>query len=105
MSRPFPRASLTKLPTDAAKFKSTDDEFSKRFEARQSLDAYVTYVQDDVLNNPLRSTNIKRGIRIKIEEALSEAMGLIEDEDQPADALRKKVLDIKRLVTKASSSR
>lgn len=51
------------------------------------------------------SMKLKRGQKEKIESALSDAMGQLEIEDSGADDLRKKELALKRVVTKAMSTR
>lgn len=51
------------------------------------------------------SLKFKRGQKDKIEQSLSDAMGQLEIEDSSADDLKKKELALKRLVTKAMSSR
>lgn len=51
------------------------------------------------------STKLKRGQKDKIESALSDAMAQLEIEDSTAEDLKKKELALKRLVTKAMSTR
>lgn len=51
------------------------------------------------------SLKIKRGTKEKIESALSDAMAALEVEDSNSEDLRKKELALKRLVTKAMSTR
>lgn len=51
------------------------------------------------------SLKIKRNQREKIEETVSEAMAQLEIEDSSAEDLKKKELALKRLITKAMSSR
>jgi heat shock protein 1/8 len=51
------------------------------------------------------SLKLKRGQKEKIEQTLSEAMGELELEDSSAEKLKKQELALKRLVTKAMSSR
>jgi heat shock 70kDa protein 1/2/6/8 len=48
---------------------------------------------------------LKRGQKEKIESALSDAMAQLEVEDAGADDLKKKELALKRIVTKAFSTR
>ena len=90
--------------TDAAKFKNSDEQFSKKFEARQQLEAYIARVEE-IVSDPSMSLKLKRGQKEKIESALSDAMGQLEIEDSGSDDLRKKELALKRVVTKAMSSR
>ena len=92
------------LPTDAAKFKSTDDAFSKKFEAKQQLESYIARVEE-ITSDPTMSLKLKRGTKEKIESALSDAMAQLEVEDSSSDDLKKKELALKRLVTKAMSTR
>ena len=89
---------------DAEKFKSKDEAFSKRFEAKQQLESYISRVEE-IISDPTLSLKLKRGQKDKIEQSLSEAMGQLEIEDSSAEELKKKELALKRLVTKAMSSR
>ena len=57
------------------------------------------------MSDPTLSLKLKRGQKDKIEQSLSEAMGQLEIEDSTAEDLKKKELALKRLVTKAMSSR
>lgn len=98
------RVLLTDSFPDAAKFKSSDEAFTKRFEARQQLESYITRVEE-ILTDPSMSLKLKRGNRDKIESALSDAMAQLEIEDSSADDLKKKELALKRLVTKAMATR
>ena len=89
---------------DAAKFKTNDDEYSKRFESRQQLESYISRVEE-IVSDPTMSIKLKRGTKEKIESALSDAMAQLEVEDSAADDLKKKELALKRLVTKAMATR
>lgn len=51
------------------------------------------------------SFKLKRGQKEKIEGALSEAMAQLEIEDASGEDLKKKEMTLKRLVTKAMSTR
>lgn len=73
--------------SDAAKFKTTDEAFSKRFESRQQLESYIARVEE-MISGP---TSLKQNQRKKIEDALSDAMAQLEVEDAGAEDLRKKV--------------
>ena len=90
--------------SDAAKFKNSDDAFSKKFEARQQLESYISRVEE-ITSDPTMSLKLKRGTKEKIETALSDAMAQLEIEDSSSDDLKKKELAQKRLVTKAMSTR
>lgn len=90
---------IEKMIEDAEKFKNSDDAFSKRFEAKQSLESYITRVEE-IVSDPTMSLKLKRGSKEKIESALSDAMAQLEIEDSGADDLRKKELALKRAVTK-----
>lgn len=96
--------SETNEPVEAEKFKSNDEAFSKRFEAKQQLESYISRVEE-IISDPTLSLKLKRGQKEKIEQSLSEAMGQLEIEESSADDLKKKELALKRLVTKAMSSR
>ncbi|RPB27115.1 heat shock protein 70 [Terfezia boudieri ATCC MYA-4762] len=95
---------IEKMISDAERFKNSDDAYTKKFEAKQQLENYVSRVQE-IISDPTLSLKFKRGQREKIDEALSEAMLQLEIEESSADDLRKKELAIKRLVTKAMASR
>ncbi|KAK3054380.1 Heat shock protein ssb1 [Extremus antarcticus] len=97
-------AEIDKMVEDAAKFKSTDDAFSQKFEARQQLESYISRVEE-IVSDPSMSMKLKRGQKEKIESALSDAMAQLEIEDAGSDDLKKKELALKRLVTKAMSTR
>ena len=90
--------------TDAAKFKSSDEAFSKRFESRQQLESYISRVEE-MISDPGMSLKLKRGQKEKIESSLSDAMAQLEIEDTAAEDLRKKELALKRVVTKAFATR
>jgi len=101
------KLSSTEIETminDAAKFKSSDEAFSKKFESRQQLESYIARVEE-MVSDPTTSIKLKRGQKEKIESALSEAMAQLEIEDAGADDLKKKELALKRIVTKAFSTR
>ncbi|KAK8122309.1 hypothetical protein PG984_010979 [Apiospora sp. TS-2023a] len=97
-------AEIETMISEAEKFKSTDDAFSKRFEAKQQLESYISRVEE-IVSDPTMSLKLKRGQKERIEESLSDAMGQLEIEDSSAEDLKKKELALKRLVTKAMSSR
>lgn len=89
---------------DAAKYKSKDEEFGKRFETKQQLESYISRVEE-MVSDPTTSLKLKRGQKEKIETALSEAMAQLEMEDTNADELKKKELALKRIVTRAFATR
>lgn len=89
---------------EAEKFKSNDEAFSKRFEAKQQLESYMSRVEE-IISDPTLSVKLKRGQKDKIESTLSEAMAMLELKESTAEDLRKQELALKRLVTKAMSSR
>jgi heat shock 70kDa protein 1/2/6/8 len=89
---------------DAAKFKSSDEAFSKKFEARQQLESYISRVEE-IVSDPTMSLKLKRGNKDKIESALSDAMAQLEIEDSTPEDLKKKELALKRLITKAMATR
>jgi heat shock 70kDa protein 1/2/6/8 len=95
---------LLTFPIDAAKFKASDEAFSKRFESRQQLESYISRVEE-MISDPTTSLKLKRGQKEKIESSLSDAMAALEVEDNSAEELRKKELALKRVVTKAFSTR
>lgn len=89
---------------DAAKFKSSDEAFTKKFEAKQQLESYISRVEE-IVSDPGMSVKMKRGNKEKIESALSDAMAQLEVEDSSPDDLKKKELALKRLITKAMATR
>lgn len=95
---------IEKMIDDAQKFKTSDEAFSKRFESRQQLEAYISRVEE-MISDPGTSMKLKRGQKEKIESALSDAMAQLEIEDAGSDDLKKKELALKRTVTKAFSTR
>jgi len=95
---------IEKMISDAEKFKTSDDAYTKKFEAKQQLESYISSVEEFV-SDPTRSLNFKRGQSDKIEAALSDAMAQLEIEESTAEDLKKKELALRRLVTKAMASR
>ncbi|KAB5584758.1 heat shock protein 70 family [Coniochaeta sp. 2T2.1] len=95
---------IENMISEAEKFKTTDEAFTKKFEAKQQLESYISRVEE-IISDPTLSLKLKRGQKDKIEQSLSEAMGQLEIEDSTAEDLKKKELGLKRLVTKAMSSR
>ncbi|OJD13550.1 hsp75-like protein [Emergomyces pasteurianus Ep9510] len=95
---------IESMINDAAKFKSSDEAFSKRFESRQQLESYISRVEE-IISDPTMSLKIKRGNKDKIESALSDAMAQLEIEDSSPEDLKKKELALKRLITKAMATR
>ncbi|EXJ88649.1 heat shock protein SSB1 [Capronia coronata CBS 617.96] len=95
---------IEKMVEDAAKFKSTDEAFTKKFEAKQQLESYIGRVEE-LISDPGLSMKMKRGNKAKIEEALSDAMQQLELDDASADDLKKKELALKRAMTKAMATR
>ncbi|KAF2634969.1 heat shock protein-like protein [Massarina eburnea CBS 473.64] len=95
---------IESMISDAAKFKTSDEAFSKKFESRQQLESYISRVEE-MVSDPSSSLRLKRGQKEKIESALSDAMAQLEIEDASGDDLKKKELALKRVVTKAFSTR
>ncbi|KAM0712455.1 hypothetical protein Q7P37_011551 [Cladosporium fusiforme] len=95
---------IEKMVEDAEKFKTSDEAFSKKFESRQQLESYISRVEE-IVSDPGMSMKLKRGQKEKIESALSDAMAQLEVEDSSSDDLKKKELALKRVVTKAMSTR
>ncbi|KAF9875786.1 hypothetical protein CkaCkLH20_06718 [Colletotrichum karsti] len=95
---------IENMISDAEKFKTNDEAFSKRFEAKQQLESYIGRVEE-IISDPTLSLKLKRGQKDKIEQQVSEAMAALEITDSSAEDLKKNELALKRLVTKAMSSR
>ncbi|ODQ67293.1 heat shock protein 70 [Nadsonia fulvescens var. elongata DSM 6958] len=97
-------ADIEKMINDAEQFKSADEAFSKKHEAKQKLEAYISQIEATV-SDPVLSAKMKRGYTGKIEAALSDALAALEIQDASADDYRKAELGIKRVVTKAMATR
>ncbi|KAI3058380.1 hypothetical protein CBS147353_10746 [Aspergillus niger] len=95
---------IEQMIDDAAKFKSSDEAFTKKFESRQQLESYISRVEE-IVSDPTMSLKLKRGNKEKIESALSDAMAQLEIEDSTPEDLKKKELALKRLITKAMATR
>ncbi|OGM39962.1 putative Hsp70 chaperone (HscA) [Aspergillus bombycis] len=95
---------IEQMIDDAAKFKSSDEAFTKKFESRQQLESYISRVEE-IVSDPTMSMKLKRGNKEKIESALSDAMAQLEIEDSTPEDLKKKELALKRLITKAMATR
>jgi len=95
---------IEQMINDAERFKTSDDAYTKKFEAKQQLESYISRVEE-IVSDPATSLKFKRGQREKIEAALSDAMSQLEVDDSSAEDLKKKELVLKRLVTKAMASR
>ena len=95
---------IEKMISDAEKFKSSDETFAKRHESKQRLESYVASIESTI-TDPVLSAKMKRGAKNRVESALSDALAALELEDSTADDLRKAELALKRVVTKAMSSR
>lgn len=63
-------AEIEQMIDDAEKFKSKDDAFTKKFEAKQQLESYIGRVEE-LINDPGLSLKMKKGNKAKIEEAVS----------------------------------
>ena len=95
---------IEKMVNQAEEFKAADEAFAKRHEARQRLESYVASIEQNV-TDPVLSSKMKRGAKSKIEAALSDAMATLSLEEASADELRKAEVNLKRVVTKAMSTR
>ncbi|KAG2005351.1 hypothetical protein GB937_008767 [Aspergillus fischeri] len=95
---------IEQMIDDAAKFKSSDEAFTKKFESRQQLESYISRVEE-IISDPTMSLKLKRGNKEKIESALSDAMAQLEIEDSAPEDFKKKELALKRLITKAMATR
>ncbi|KAI9668982.1 MAG: Heat shock protein ssb1 [Trizodia sp. TS-e1964] len=95
---------IEKMVEDAEKFRTDDEAYSKKFEARQQLESYIARVEE-IVSDPTMSLKLKRGTKEKIESALSDAMAQLEIPDAGSDDLKKKELALKRVVTKAMATR
>ena len=89
---------------DAEKFKTKDDAFTKKFEAKQQLESYIGRVEE-LISDPGLSLKMKKGNKTKIEEAMSDAMSQLELDNSSPEDLKKKELALKRAMTKAMATR
>ncbi|OQE31926.1 hypothetical protein PENSTE_c001G07958 [Penicillium steckii] len=95
---------IEQMIDDANKFKTSDEAFTKKFESRQQLESYISRVEE-MISEPTLAMKLKRGNKERIESALSDAMAQLEVEDSTPEDLKKKELALKRLMTKAMSTR
>ncbi|KAH3901510.1 Heat shock protein SSB [Saccharomycodes ludwigii] len=95
---------IEKMVNDAEEFKAADDAFAKRHEARQRLESYISSVEQTV-TDPVLSAKMKKGARSRVEAALSDALAALQIEDASTDDLRKAEIGLKRVMTKATSTR
>ncbi|KAK5780625.1 Hsp70 family ATPase SSB2 PWA37_003269 [Arxiozyma heterogenica] len=95
---------IEKMVNQAEEFKAADEAFAKKHEARQRLESYVASIEQNV-TDPVLSSKMKRGAKAKIEAALADAMAALSIEDASADDLRKAEVGLKRVVTRAMSTR
>nr|ABD90519.1 heat shock protein 70 [Komagataella pastoris] len=95
---------IEKMINDADKFKKADEDFANRHESKQKLEAYVSSIESTI-TDPILSSKLKRSAKDKIESALSDALAALELEDASGDDFRKAELALKRVVTKAMSTR
>ena len=95
---------IEEMIDNAAKFKTSDEAFTKKFEAKQQLESYISRVEE-LISDPGLSMKMKRGNKEKIETALSDAMAQLEIEDSAPEDLKKKEMALKRLMTKAMATR
>ncbi|ODV92753.1 hypothetical protein CANCADRAFT_92641 [Tortispora caseinolytica NRRL Y-17796] len=97
-------AEIEKMISDAEKFKNQDAAFSKKHEAKQQLEAYISQVEG-LTTDPGVAMKMKTAARNRIEESLSDAMAALEVEDSSADDYFKAQVALKRVVTKAMNTR
>ncbi|CAN6675076.1 ribosome-associated molecular chaperone Ssb2p [Trichomonascus vanleenenianus] len=95
---------IEKMVSEAEQFKAQDEAFSKRHEAKQHLESYVSQIEATV-TDPGVASKMKSGNRSRVENALSEALAALEIKEASADDLRKAELNLKRVVTKAFATR
>jgi len=88
----------------AKEAEADDQKHLKKHENKQQLESYISRVEE-IISDPSMSLKLKRGQKEKIESALSDAMAQLEVEDCEADDLKKKEMALKRVVTKAMSTR
>lgn len=104
MSNITTRKSIIDNITVAKEAEADDQKHLKKHENKQQLESYISRVEE-IISDPSMSLKLKRGQKEKIESALSDAMAQLEVEDCEADDLKKKEMALKRVVTKAMSTR
>lgn len=95
---------IEKMVNQAEEFKAADEAFAKKHEAKQRLESYVASIEQTV-TDPVLSSKMKTSAKSKIEAALSDALAALEIEDSTAEDYRKAEVGLKRVVTKAMSTR
>ena len=95
---------IEKMISDAENFKSADEAFAKRHEAKQHLEAYTSSIESSI-SDPAVTAKLKRGSKDRVENALAEALETLNFNEATADELRKAELNLKRVVTKAFATR
>ncbi|AMD22827.1 HHR058Cp [Eremothecium sinecaudum] len=95
---------IEKMVSQAEEFKAADEAFAKRHEAKQRLESYISSIEQTV-SDPVLSAKMKRGAKAKVEAALADAFSALQVEDTSAEDYRKAEIGLKRVVTKAMSTR
>ncbi|KAJ5744118.1 hypothetical protein N7533_008988 [Penicillium manginii] len=80
---------IDQMVEDAAKFKTSDEAFTKKFESRQQLESYISRVEE-MISEPTLAMKLKRGNKERIESALSDAMAQLEVEDSTPRTSRRR---------------
>lgn len=75
--------------TNCFTVKESDSAYTKKFEAKQQLEQYISRTED-LLSDPTTSIKIKRNAREKIESALSDAMAALEVSENTAEEYKRK---------------
>lgn len=75
---------IEKMISDAENFKSADEAFAKRHEAKQHLEAYTSSIESSV-SDPAVTAKLKRGAKDRVENALAEALETLNFNEATAD--------------------
>lgn len=88
---------IEQMIKDSEQFKASDKEFQARHDAKQELSSYAESVEGTI-SGP--SINMKRNLKVQVEQELAKALELLEKEDATADDYRRSSLRLKRAVQK-----
>jgi heat shock 70kDa protein 1/2/6/8 len=86
---------IENMISEAAKFKTSDEAFTKTFEARQELESCVTQAEDMLNGHTVYSD------RGKIEAALMDAMAQLEKKDAGLESLKQKEVRLRWVMGRA----
>ncbi|KAL6931084.1 Heat shock protein SSB [Hanseniaspora guilliermondii] len=95
---------IEKMLNNAEEFKAADEAFAKKHEAKQKLESYITTVST-VISDEASAAKLKKSALPKVQEELTNAFMVLQEENASADVYRKAEIALKRAYNKATSSR